>query len=212
MAQQAGAANIPSAGPSPGSHHRVALPNDGIPFLTVRNITAGNGVSFENTKFIRPSDHAQFTKRAHPRRGDLLISKDGTLGVTRVIETDRPFSIFVSLALVRPRLDRIHPYFLKLFFDSDLAARQFEAKTLGSALQHLHLEEIGDVALPLPPMSEQIDIVTTTSEAAAKLRSVISAVANQAALLREYRSALISAAVTGQLDLRQHENQLEALA
>jgi type I site-specific restriction-modification system R (restriction) subunit len=66
--------------------------------------------------------------------------------------------------------------------------------------------------LAAPRIKEQTEIATRINDennAALKEAAILS---SSIALLREYRSALISAAVTGQLDIRQHQKQLEALA
>jgi type I restriction enzyme S subunit len=76
----------------------------------------------------------------------------------------------------------------------------------------LYPEEFLNMTSPVPPLDEQSKIaslIDDQNKAASKESEIITAAIS---LLREYRSALISAAVTGQLDLRQHETQLEALA
>ncbi|MFZ4083819.1 MAG: hypothetical protein ACOYKN_21520 [Pirellula sp.] len=85
-----------------GVHKKPTYVNEGVPFVTVRNLTAGPGISFENLKYVTLADHQEFIKRANPEMGDLLITKDGTLGVTRAVRIDTQFSIFVSVALVKP--------------------------------------------------------------------------------------------------------------
>ena len=76
----------------------------------------------------------------------------------------------------------------------------------------LYPEEFLSMTSPVPPLEEQFKIaflIDEQNKAASKESEMVSSAIS---LLREYRSALISAAVTGQLDLRQHEAQLEALA
>jgi type I restriction enzyme S subunit len=84
-----------------GVHKKPHYVSSGIPFITVKNLTAGNGISFAETNFITESDHIEFCRRTPPEKGDLLVTKDGTLGVVRLIETDVVFSIFVSVALIK---------------------------------------------------------------------------------------------------------------
>jgi type I restriction enzyme S subunit len=75
-------------------HKKPDYVEQGVPFLTVRNLTAGPGITFDGCRFITQSDHVEFVKRTNPERGDLLISKDGTLGVVRAVRTDVPFKYF----------------------------------------------------------------------------------------------------------------------
>jgi type I restriction enzyme S subunit len=141
---------------SDGVHKKPHYIATGIPFITVKNLTEGPGISFRETKFISADDHREFIKRTHPERGDLLITKDGTIGVTRVIDTDADFSIFVSVALLKMVDPRI-AWFLSLCLNSELVQAQIIPK--GAALKHLHLVDLRKLPIPLPPLAEQHRIV-----------------------------------------------------
>lgn len=142
-----------------GVHKRPNYVDAGIPFLTVENLTRGPGVDFEQTRFITWADHVEFSKRAPTSPGDVLVSKDGTLGVARVVETDREFSIFVSLALLKPQRGVLDPWFLRYYFDSRLFLRRLGTKTSGSALKHIHLVDLRNTSIPLPTYNQQLAFV-----------------------------------------------------
>ena len=139
-----------------GTHVTPEYVDEGIPFITVQNLTEFDGISFEKTKYIRQTDHEKLCFRCKPERGDLLITKDGTLGIPRVIETDREFSIFVSVALLKPIRSLVDPYYLRYALESSFVVEQFESRKRGSALRHLHLVEISNITVLLPPIEEQI--------------------------------------------------------
>src|SRR2546430_14834545 len=119
-------------------HKKPNYVPSGIPFVTVRNLTAGLGISFEKLNYVTPDDHAEFLRRANPEQGDILVSKDGTLGVIRVINTDVEFSIFVSVALVKPVIRAMGSYFGTAPAPPPV---QFLLGPKGPGLQHLQLEE-----------------------------------------------------------------------
>ncbi|MBN8597728.1 MAG: restriction endonuclease subunit S [Planctomycetes bacterium] len=139
-----------------GVHRKPNYTDSGIPFVTVRNLTAGPGISFEKLNYVSEADHTEFSKRTDVQRGDILISKDGTLGVTRVVRTDIPFSIFVSVALVKP-VHYEYSEYLGRAMSSLPVQNQMVPK--GSGLQHIHLEDLRCDAVPLPPLAEQAEIV-----------------------------------------------------
>jgi type I restriction enzyme S subunit len=139
-----------------GVHKKPNYVEAGIPFLTVRNLTAGPGLDFSKTSFISESDHVEFCKRTFPEEGDLLVTKDGTLGVIRLVDTDRPFSIFVSLALIKPRDRRISKY---LRFALEAPVLQNQMTGVGTGLLHIHLRDLRQDVVPLPPIEEQTEIV-----------------------------------------------------
>ena len=121
---------------SDGVHKTPDYVESGIPFITVKNLTAGSGISFLETKFITDIDHNEFIKRTHPEFGDILITKDGTIGVVRKIETDKSFSIFVSVALVKLLDYRLSDY-LTIALQAPSVQGQIVPK--GAALKHLYL-------------------------------------------------------------------------
>lgn len=139
-----------------GVHKRPDYVPQGVPFVTVRNLTAGTGIGFERLNYITEEDHKEFIRRANPERGDLLVSKDGTLGVTRVVRTDERFSIFVSVALIKP----VGTDFSE-FLGHALSSQQVQSRMIpkGIGLQHIHLEDLRKVTLPIPPLDEQAQIV-----------------------------------------------------
>ena len=152
-----------------GVHKKPDYVDDGIPFVTVRNLTAGRGTSFENLNYVSEADHQKFIERANPERGDLLVTKDGTLGVVRQVRTNRPFSIFVSVALVKPVSKDMSDY-----LEIALSAPQVQDQMLGtgSGLQHIHLRDLRADCVPLPPLEEQHEIVRRV-EALFKLADTI---------------------------------------
>jgi len=55
----------------------------------------------EEIKRIPEDEHAELIKRCHPAKGDILLSKNGTIGLTKIVDWDFQFSIFVSLCLIK---------------------------------------------------------------------------------------------------------------
>ena len=179
-----------------GVHKKPEYVSSGVPFVTVKNLTAGPGIDLENLKHITVEDHEKFIARANPERGDLLVSKDGTLGVIRAVRTDRNFSIFVSVAMIKPVLIAMSD-FLELALSSPPVQAQMVPK--GSGLQHIHLEDLRMDCVPIPPVAEQVRIL----EAAQRHMSVVDwaekAVAHHLAKLTRLRQAILKWAFEGKL-------------
>jgi type I restriction enzyme S subunit len=186
-----------------GVHSTPDYVLEGVPFVTVKNLTAGMGISFDDVKYISPADHVEFSKRANPEVGDILITKDGTLGTVRIITDGRPFSIFVSVALIKPRHEVIVSRFFAYALESQTTLQQFQARQLGSALKHIHLVELKNVFVLRPPIPEQHAICEYLDRVTARIERLVAKNTEQITKLREYRQALISVAVTGKLALPQ---------
>lgn len=147
-----------------GVHHTPKYRDYGVPFVTVENLTAGKGISFLNVRYISEEDHREYVKRASPEKGDVLVSKDGTLGVARLIETDDKFSIFVSVALLKPIRNKLDGRFLRAYFETSLFKKRLQEKVSGSALKHIHLIDFRSTVLPLPPLEEQRQIAVVIEQ------------------------------------------------
>ncbi len=186
-----------------GVHFKPNYLSEGIPFITVQNLTAGPGISFDDLNYISEQDHEQFFRRTNPEKGDVLLTKDGaTLGVARVVETDEIFSIFVSVALLKPNLKLVDSWFLCYALESSVVFQQFKAGEQGSALKHIHLVDLRNVFVAVPPITEQRQIVDWLNETVGRLASLEREAERAIQLLQERRTALISAAVTGKIDVR----------
>ncbi|WP_437570155.1 restriction endonuclease subunit S [Sorangium sp. So ce542] len=179
-----------------GVHKKPIYTDSGIPFLTVKNLTAGPSISFEDVNHVSLSDHKEFIKRTDPERGDILISKDGTLGVTRLIRTDIAFSIFVSLALVKPVLRNMGEY-LELAFLSPYFQERF--KRTGSGLQHIHLVDLRMAALPLAPIAEHNEIVRRCTRLMAGVQSLEELHLDTSRRASELDNAILAKAFRGEL-------------
>lgn len=83
-----------------GAHFTPTYTEIGIPFLRVTDIQ-DESINFDNIKFIPEHEHKELIKRCKPESGDLLLSKNGTIGVPKLITWNWEFSIFVSLCLIK---------------------------------------------------------------------------------------------------------------
>jgi len=181
---------------SDGVHKKPNYVPEGIPFVTVKNMTAGPGISFDDLNYITREDHEEYIKRTHPEAGDILITKDGTIGVVRMIETDVEFSIFVSVALIKPVTKRLAPY---LTYALSAPCVQKQIIPQGAALKHLYLVDLRRLAIPIPPPSEQDKIVAELdllSEQTHHLRKVYE---KKATLIDDLRKSILYQAFSGEL-------------
>lgn len=182
-----------------GVHKKPEYASSGIPFVTVKNLTKGSGIDFTDLHYVTPEDHAEFTKRANPEKGDLLISKDGTLGTVRAVRVESVFSIFVSVAMVKPATPALTDY-LEVALSSPQVQVQMVPK--GSGLQHIHLEDLRQDCIPLAPLEEQRRIVAAIStqlSAGERLASEMSSAFRRCARLR---SRVLGCAFSGKLVLQ----------
>ena len=146
-----------------GTHSTPKYTTSGIPFLSVKDMSSGK-LSFSNTKYISLEEHSILSQRCHPQKGDLLLSKVGTTGIPLIIDTDKEFSIFVSLALIKFFPDLIDSRFLLYLIHSPLVQLQAADNTRGVGNKNWVLKAISDTIMVLPPLAEQHRIVAKIEE------------------------------------------------
>jgi restriction endonuclease S subunit len=141
-----------------GTHITPRYVPEGIPFLSVKDITTGQ-IRFDDARFITREEHLILTKRCRPERGDVLLTKVGTTGFAKAVDVDREFSIFVSLALLRLDKQRLHAKFTEYMLNSSRLKEYSNAGTRGVGNQNLVLKFIRDFPMPAPLLPEQRRIV-----------------------------------------------------
>lgn len=177
-----------------GVHHTPTYVEAGIPFIVITDITCGPSIDFSNTRFVSEKDHIEFSKRANPQAGDVLVTKDGTLGVARIVPADAPeFSIFVSVAMLRPKQELCLPQLIWAFFESGEFLRQLGALSAGTGLAHIHLEHFRSFILRRPPIVEQRRIF----EILMKQEEILVRLTSELAKLHRQKAGLMRDLLTG---------------
>ena len=167
-------------------------------------------IEFSAAKRVEVADDAE-SNRSRLLDGDVVICITGAKTGNVAVCTAIPEIAYVNqhLCLVRPH-DDVAPAFLGAFLKSAAGQTYFELSQYGLK-QGLSLEDVNDAPIALPPHKEQVAIVAHTQLQQTGFDALSIAAECAIRLLQERRAALISAAVTGQIDVRQLvENQVAA--
>ncbi len=183
-----------------GAHFTPTYVEVGVPFLRVTDIQTFP-IDELSIKRIPRVEHRELVKRCRPERGDLLLSKNGTIGVPRVVDWDWEFSIFVSLCLIKLKTT-VNVRFAYYVFLTHQIREQIVGLTKQSTVVNLHLDKIQNFWLALPEYEEQVAIVQYLDEEVELYDLQIRRNFDMIELLQERRTALVSAAVTGKIDVR----------
>jgi type I restriction enzyme S subunit len=139
-----------------GTHQTPTYTEDtinGVKFLSAKDVVSGY-INWTNIKFIPFDLHTELYKRISPKRGDILLCKNGTTGICAIVDTDDVFDIYVSLALLRPKTSCL-PEYLHYAINNPYTKRQFDGSLKGIGVPNLHLGEIKKAKIILPPLSLQ---------------------------------------------------------
>jgi len=139
-----------------GTHQTPTYTEDtvnGFKFLSSKDVTSGK-VDWDHLKYIPEELHNELYKRISPRKGDILLAKNGTTGVAAIVDRDEVFDIYVSLALLKP-LEMVTAEYLCSAVNSLETKHQFDHSLKGIGVPNLHLGEIKKTKIIVPPIELQ---------------------------------------------------------
>ena len=179
-----------------GSHHSPKIQSDGMPFVSVTDVGVNN-INFEDSKKITHEDYLRLVQEGcRPKVGDVLLTKDGTIGRAAIVAEDFPeFVILSSLGLLTPK-EELSNVFLYYYLISGVNVDQMNSLIHGSALRRMTISKIDSLLITIPPVDEQQKIANFLDHETAKIDTLIEKQQQLIALLKEKRQAVISHAVT----------------
>jgi type I restriction enzyme S subunit len=176
----------------------------GVPVICVTNITS-RGIDFEiYRKFISEAEYRQTYRHFTVQQGDLLLSSSGN-SWGKVAEYTAPETAILNTSTIRINTSRtgsLQKGYLRWVLQADNVRKQLGAMMTGSCQPNFGPSHLNRAIVPVPPASEQDAIAAFIDDQTAKIDALVSMLSTAIALLRERRTALISAAVTGQIDVR----------
>ena len=187
-----------------GTHFTPTYVEYGVPFLRVTDIQEDD-IRIDDLKRIPENEHKVLCQRCSPQRGDLLLSKNGTVGVPKVVDWDWEFSIFVSLALIRPAGKLVDVKYLYHLFQTDVIWSQIRRRSKQGTVTNLHLEEIRELLVPVPPIPEQDRLDARLETLKWQTRLEASYLKN----LRQTKSGLMQDLLTGKVRVKVDEPEDE---
>ena len=126
----------------------------GFPLVRAKDINKGI-LSFEKVKYISEKQHRKITARRITKRGDVLISKSGTLGTCAIVDSDREFTTYESIFTVRPKEGLLSNIFLVYLVRNEGFKLKLLGNKVGGTVAHLNLKMFRDFEFPLPNIQKQ---------------------------------------------------------
>ena len=155
----------------------------------------------ETAEKISESGLAHSAARLLPR-DTVILSRTASVGFSAILGVDmattQDFVNWVCGTSLRPRY---------LLFVFRAMGQEFRRLTMGSTHQTIYMPDVGRFSTPIPPLPEQDEIVAFIVKESSFIDSLIGKVRKAINHLEYFRTALISAAVTGQIDVRKTEAQ-----
>jgi len=178
---------------------------DGIHrLLSVRNVQSGEFVLLDDDRTMSPEDFAELQRSYTVEAGDIVLAIVGaTTGKSAIVRRLEGVTVQRSLAILRPTRRAVSSAFLHYIIQSPVVQTEIELTVFKySAQPGIYLEDIAQLPVVRPPIDEQSAIAAYLGEETARLDALVERVEAALERLQEYRSVLITASVTGKIDVR----------
>jgi type I restriction enzyme S subunit len=175
--------------------------DEGVFLVTARNVRDGVLDYEASREYISPNEYGDVMRRGMPRIGDVLFTTEAPLGQVANLDRDT-VALAQRIMKFRGRNGLLNNYFLKFWLMGDFAQADMLRLATGSTALGIKGSKVGQLRLCLPAAHEQLAIVAHLEQACDDTRQRVEECGKAITLLQERRSALISAAVTGQIDVR----------
>lgn len=172
--------------------------DEGVPALRSLNVKPGR-IEMSDLVFIS-DDANELLSKSKLRTGDLVAVRTGQPGTTAIVPPELDGCNCIDLIVIRKPFGSER--YLCWYLASDAAVRQFSEGSGGAIQQHFNVGMAVNLLVPDVPREEQEAIAVFLDSETAKLDSLVDEAVAAMRFLKERRTALISAAVTGKIDVR----------
>jgi len=183
--------------------HKTAEYFDNGEFLVCRTTNVREGsLRLDGGKYTNLETYIEWTKQATPEVGDILFTREAPAGEACVVTGETSLCLGQRMVLFKLKKDRVESEFILHSIYSGLADDFIKQLSQGSTVVHFNMADIQNIPLFEPPLEEQIEIIVYLTKVLSKYDGLIQSASGAINLMKERRTALISAAVTGKIDVR----------
>jgi type I restriction enzyme S subunit len=174
----------------------------GIPLLSAKDIRE-RYIRFDDASYVTEEDAQVFWKRCKPEKGDILIvSRGATVGRIGFVEINTKFCLMGSVILIKLN-DIVYPDFIYFATNQNYVQKSIIQVSDASAQQAIYLIDVKETKFFIPPYNEQKQISKHLDQKTTQIDQQKAKIKEAIELLKEYRTSLITNAVTGKIDVSQ---------
>ena len=171
--------------------------DNGVPLLRSQNVLFGK-IDFETAVRIDNQVHERMSN-SHVMKGDVLLNiTGGSIGRCHYVESSEALNVNQHVCIIRPNSEIISK-FLNMLLASEVGQKQVWLGQQGGGREGLNFETLKGFIFPLPSLIEQLEISEEIEIKSNGYQAAISIKQDQIATLKEYKTSLINAAVTGKI-------------
>lgn len=186
--------------PEPSHRAPAFAKGEGFPYVGIRDINFDGTVNIETARPIEEESLIEQEKRFIIEPSDIVFCRVATLGLPKILKTDKRIALSATLALIKSKKGIDYRYLL-YYLESNVIKVQTALYATGSTRKSLGMETIRKFSVFVPPYEEQVEIAKYLKSKLDVIDSLISGKSNIINLLEEKRQSMITEAVTKGLSL-----------
>ena len=182
-----------------GEHLTPTRVDAGVPILSAKDVRE-NDIDFSDAKFVTADTAEKSRQRCNPERGDILVvSRGATIGRTCRVTTDTMFCLMGSVLLFKPKSNIVLPHIIEYCFKTPTGLGSLISRSGATAQQAIYIRDMRTFPVPVPPMSEQHEIVRRVETLLAFVDEVETRLTNAQTHVNRLTPASLSKAFRGEL-------------
>lgn len=177
----------------------VDFHDSGVPLIRISGVRSRR-VTLDGCNYLSPVKVRRKWDHFKLSEGDLVISGSASTGFVSEVGSEAAGAIlYTGLMKLRIKRGTIEKRYLEHFLASDIFAVQVELLKAGSTIAHYGPSHLGRMFVVLPPLDEQNEISAYCDDQYERIGDTVAIKESQIAALKEYKTTLINAAVTGKI-------------
>lgn len=191
-------------------HYMPSSVDIGIPYVMTGDLQDFvSDIDFENCKKVAYSDYQKLSRKIKTAKDDIIFARYATIGTLSYVDIDAEFLVSYSCVTIKPNPQRITGKYLFYYLKSQAFLQAIQQQINSNTQGNVGVDSLRNVRILLPSVFEQEQIIEVLKNELIKMDNLIAKSQSAIQLMQERRTALISAAVTGKIDVRhwQHPNQ-----
>lgn len=184
-------------------HYMPKTVSIGKPYIMTGDMSEkASLIDFSSCKQISEEDFSKLSQKIRPSIGDLIFARYATIGTVCYVDIEDDFLVSYSCVTIKPNHGKTSGKYLFYFFKSNFFLEEIKSYINSNTQGNVGVESLYRTKLAIPPQNEQRFIIDFIEEKTAKIDTLIQKAKQAIELLKERRTALICAAVTGKIDVR----------
>ncbi len=184
------------------TEHKTAPFFEDGEFLVVRTSNVRRGqLVLADARYTDADGYVEWTQRGRPQAGDVIFTREAPAGEACVVPVHPPLCLGQRTVLLKLDNANVNSEFLVLSLYSGQSRHYISLLSQGSTVSHFNMADIGNIPITMAPLPVQEVVLGDLRPRFEKVDLAVAALDRAMDRLREYRSALITAAVTGHMDV-----------